>query len=142
MIREADELRDKALALRRAAGIPDPPMLAASNTPPMPESYKANLERLHPMRVGQNVKVPTKVRDVRPAYPQEAQNANVEGVVILEAIVGPEGHVEDARILRSVPMLDQAALDAVRQWEYTPTLLNGAPVSMLVTVTVNFTLSK
>ena len=56
----------------------------------------------------------------------------------IEATIGPDGKVGDAKVVRSIPMLDQAALDAVRQWEYTPTLLNGKPVPVVVTVTINF----
>jgi protein TonB len=93
-----------------------------------------------PVRVGGNIKPPTKVKDVRPSYPPIAQSARVQGVVIIEATIGPNGRVQDARVLRSIPLLDQAALDAVRQWEYTPTLLNGVPVPVIMTVTVNFTL--
>jgi protein TonB len=73
-------------------------------------------------------------------YPRIAQAARVQGVVIIEATIGPTGSVQDARILRSIPLLDAAALEAVRQWEYTPTLLNGMPVPVLMTITVNFTL--
>lgn len=144
MIREADELRDKALALRRAAGIPDPPALAGTSGPPtpMPEGFKANLERLHPLRIGGNIKAPMKTRDVKPVYPLEAQDLGVQGVIIIEALINAEGRVEDARILKSIPMLDAAALDAVRQWEYMPTLLNGQPVPVLMTATMNFTLNK
>jgi TonB family protein len=142
MIKEADQLREKALALRRAAGVPDPPALAESIGPPIPEGFKANLERLHPLRVGGNISTPAKTRDVKPVYPQEAQDAGVQGVVVIEAIIDPEGRVEDTRIVRSVPMLDVAALDAVRQWEYMPTLMNGQAVAVLMTMTVNFTLSK
>ena len=78
--------------------------------------------------------------DVKPSYPQIAQSARVSGVVIIEATIGPNGKVQNARVLRSIPLLDQAALDAVKQWEYTPTLLNGVPVPVIMTVTVNFTL--
>ena len=60
--------------------------------------------------------------------------------MILEATIDPEGHVAGAKVLRSIPQLDDAALAAVRQWEFTPTLLNGAPVPVIMTVTVNFTL--
>jgi protein TonB len=69
-----------------------------------------------------------------------AQDAMVSGLVIIEATINAEGNVSDARVLRSIPMLDQAALDAVKQWRFTPTLLNGAPVPVIMTVTVNFTL--
>jgi protein TonB len=74
-------------------------------------------------------------------YPPVAQAARVQGVVILEAVIGPTGLVTDVNVLRSVPLLDDAAISAVRQWVYTPTLLNGVPVPVIMTVTVNFTMS-
>jgi TonB family protein len=92
------------------------------------------------VRVGGQVKPPTKVKDVMPVYPAAAKSAKVAGVVIIEATIGADGKVIDAKVLRSVPMLDQAALDAVRQWEYKPTLLNGVPVPVVMTVTINFKL--
>ena len=93
-----------------------------------------------PVRVGGNVKPPEKIRDVPPVYPPVAQSARIQGIVILEAIIGPDGKVAEVKVLRSVALLDQAAVNAVRQWEYTPTLLNGVPVPVIMTVTVNFTL--
>jgi protein TonB len=90
--------------------------------------------------VGGQIKPPTKTKDVKPVYPPIAQSARVQGVVIIEATIGANGRVQDARVLRSIPLLDQAALDAVRQWEFTPTLLNGVPVPVIMTVTVQFTL--
>ena len=92
------------------------------------------------VRVGGKVKPPKKIKDVTPVYPAAAKSAKVAGVVIIEATIGGDGKVIAAKVLRSVPMLDQAALDAVRQWEYTPTLLNGAPVPVVMTVTINFKL--
>jgi protein TonB len=64
----------------------------------------------------------------------------VQGVVIVEATIGSDGSVQNARVLRSIPLLDAAALDAVKQWQFTPTLLNGVPVPVIMTVTVQFTL--
>jgi len=93
-----------------------------------------------PIRVGGNIKQPTKTKDVKPFYPPIAQSARVQGVVIIEATIGPDGRVKEAKVLRSIPLLDQAALDAVKQWQFTPTLLNGVPVPVIMTVTVNFTL--
>jgi protein TonB len=93
-----------------------------------------------PVRVGGNIKQPTKTRDQKPVYPPIAQSARVQGVVIIEAVIGPDGRVKEAKVLRSIPLLDQAALDAVKQWQFTPTLLNGVPVPVIMTVTVNFTL--
>jgi TonB family protein len=92
------------------------------------------------VRVGGSIKPPQRTRSVNPVYPPVAMSARVQGVVILEAVIGVDGRVTDARVLRSIPLLDQAALDAVKQWEYTPTLLNGAPVPVIMTVTVQFTL--
>lgn len=94
------------------------------------------------IRVGGNIKAPTKVRHVNPVYPETAQAARVQGVVIIEATVGADGTVIDTRVLRSIPLLDQAAIDAVQQWEFTPTLLNGQAVPVIMTMTVNFTLSR
>jgi len=93
-----------------------------------------------PFRIGGNIGPPTKIKDVAPVYPPEALQARLSGVVILEAVVGEDGKVRSARVLRSIPLLDQAAINAVQQWEYTPTLVNGVAVPIVMTVTVNFTL--
>jgi TonB family protein len=95
--------------------------------------------RMAPLRIGGQIKPPHKTKDVKPVYPAIAQSARVAGAVTIEATIGPDGKVMDAKIVRSIPLLDQAALDAVLQWEYTPTLLNGVPVPVLMTVTINFT---
>lgn len=94
------------------------------------------------VRVGGNVKAPVQISKVAPVYPLIAQSARVQGIVILEALIGADGRVNDARVLRSVPLLDQAALDSVKQWQYAPTLLNGVPVPVAMTVTVSFTLPE
>lgn len=91
--------------------------------------------------VGGEIRPPAKVYDAAPLYPAIAQAARVQGIVIIQATIGVDGRVIDATVLRAVPLLDQAALAAVRQWRYTPTRLNGAPVAVVMTVTVNFTLS-
>jgi TonB family protein len=95
--------------------------------------------RIAPVRVGGRVKAPTKIKDVKPVYPAIAQAGRVAGTVTIEATIGPDGKVIDAKVVRSIALLDEAALDAVRQWEYTPTLLNGVPVPVLLVVTVTFT---
>jgi protein TonB len=93
------------------------------------------------VRVGGQIKEPKKLKDVRPGYPDIARQARVQGVVILECTISPQGKVTDVKVLRGIPLLDQAAIDAVKQWVYTPTLLNGVPVPVIMTVTVNFKLS-
>jgi TonB family protein len=100
---------------------------------------RAKAKLVAPLRIGGQIKAPLKIKDVTPVYPAIARSAGVGGAVMIEATIGPEGKVIDAKVVRSIPLLDQAALDAVRQWEYTPTLLNGVPVPVLVTVTINFT---
>jgi protein TonB len=93
------------------------------------------------VRVGGQIKEPKKVHNVSPAYPDIAKQARVQGIVILECTISPQGKVTDVKVLRGIPLLDQAAIDAVKQWVYTPTLLNGVPVPVIMTVTVNFKLS-
>ena len=108
---------------------------------PLPVVVKPE-PRQEPVVVGGTIRQPVKLRGADPVYPPIAQSARVQGIVIIEATLTPDGHVANARILRSVPLLDQAALEAVRTWEYTPTMLNGIPVPVIMTVTVQFTLSR
>ena len=93
-----------------------------------------------PVRVGGEIRPPQRITDVAPVYPPIARAAGVGGIVILEAVIGEDGAVRDVRVLRSIPLLDGAAIDAVRQWRFTPTLLNGQPVPVVMTVTVAFKL--
>ena len=95
-----------------------------------------------PVRVGGNIKPPKKLRDVRPVYPANAEADRVQGVVIIEATIDALGNVANARVLKSLPALDQAAVEAVQQWQYEPTMMNGVAVPVIMTVTVNFTLDK
>jgi protein TonB len=83
---------------------------------------------------------PVKILDVKPVYPGDAQGAGIQGVVLLEVVIGEDGSVIDAWVVRSIPELDEAALDAVRQWQFEPTLLNGEPAQVEMVVTINFTL--
>lgn len=93
-----------------------------------------------PLPIGGQIREPVKIRHVSPVYPQIAQNAKISGVVILEAVIGIDGSVTDIRVLRSIPTLDAAAVEAVKQWKFRPTLLNGTPVAVMMTVTVTFNL--
>ena len=107
-----------------------------------PASARATSSASGPFHVGRDIKEPTKIKNVNPIYPPEAIHAHVTGVVIIEATIGRDGSVRGAKILRSIPLLDDAALDAVKQWQFTPSLLNGQPVEVIMTVTVNFTLQN
>ena len=137
LIAEAEALRARAMELNKrrsesyAAASPPPP--------PSPSAGTELVDGQQAVRVGGSIKPPAKLRDVRPVYPQEALDARVSGLVILEAVIDGSGFVRSAKVLRSIPLLDAAALDAVRQWQFTPTLLNGVPIPVVMTVTVNFT---
>jgi protein TonB len=93
-----------------------------------------------PVRLRAGIQQPQKLVDVRPVYPEIARAAHAEGVVIIEATIDVRGNVMAARVLKSHALLDAAALEAVRQWKFTPTLLNGVPTPIIMTVTVNFQL--
>jgi TonB family protein len=95
-----------------------------------------------PVRVGGDVRAPKALVKMNPVYPPEAQAARVQGVVLLEIRIATDGSVSDARVLRSIPVLDQAAVDAVKQWKYEPTRVDGVPVEVEMNVYVNFTLSQ
>jgi len=95
---------------------------------------------VQPQRVGGVIKEPKKLKDVAPVYPNLAVQSRIEGVVILECVLDTRGRVQEAKVLRGVPLLDQAALDAVRQWVYSTTLVDGVPVPVILTVTVRFQL--
>jgi protein TonB len=93
------------------------------------------------VRIGGSIVAPKILKKVPPEYPALATAARVSGIVIIEAQVDTHGQVKTATILRGVPLLDAAALDAVRQWRYQPLLLNGEPTEFILTVTVTFTLT-
>jgi protein TonB len=116
-----------------AVGIPGigahPDVIAVVTPPPPPAD---------PVRPGGLVKFPSRVTYVPPVYPPIAVTARVSGTVIIEAVIDVDGSVRDARVLRSIPLLDESALAAVRQWRYTPTTLNGIAVPVIMTVSVRF----
>lgn len=96
-----------------------------------------------PVRVGALIKAPELIHKVRPAYPDIAVAAQLEGVVILEATVRADGEVDSVRVLTSQNhLLDTAAIAAVKQWRYAPLLLNGTPAAFVLTVTVDFSLRR
>jgi TonB family protein len=98
----------------------------------------------HPVRVGGNVRAPRKLVDVHPVYPQSMQEAGREGSVPIEALIGVDGTVQSVRVLSADihPDFATAAVDAVRQWQFSPTLLNGMPVEVVINVTVTFSLAE
>ena len=143
LIADADALLARAKEVHRQQHPDEPAKDAAADTTSFDgfaEPYEQTLARLQPLRVGGGVRQPTKVTDVKPVYPEAAQAARVQGVVIIEALIDESGAIANARVLRSIPVLDQAALAAVSRWRFTPTGVSGRPVAVTMTVTVNFTL--
>ena len=96
--------------------------------------------RRDPVPVGGVIRPPTRVVYVQPVYPQMAIAARIEGTVILQAVIDEKGRVRELRVLRGHPLLDDAAIQAVKKWQFTPTLLNGTTVAVVMTVTVAFML--
>lgn len=127
LLREIEVAAQESSKMR---GEKEPPPVSAEQAARFPKA----------IRVGGNVAPPLKTRDVRPQYPNAAREARVQGVVILEIVVAESGDVADARVLRSIPALDEAAIEAVRQWQFRSTLLNGEAVPVILTVTVQFNL--
>jgi TonB family protein len=137
LMREASELEREISALmpERVPGT----MGRLSGWPPR---TVAGCPSPNPVRVGGGIRTPRKVHDVPPVYPPEAQASRAQGLVIMEALLDCDGRIADVRVLRGQPLLNEAALEAVRQWEYTPTLLNGVPVPVIMTVTVTFSIQR
>ncbi len=115
------------------AARPEPPKPAPQ--PPAPAAHA-------PVRVGGNVQAAKLVHQVRPVYPPLARQARISGTVRLEAVISRSGLIESLQVMSGHPLLTQAALDAVRQWVYQPTLLNNVPVEVLTQIDVNFKLSE
>lgn len=112
---------------------PDPPKPAPQ--PPAP-AMRA------PLRVGGKVQAAKIVRQVTPVYPPLARQARISGIVRLEAVISRSGTIESLQVMSGHPLLTQAALDAVRQWVYQPTLLNTVPVEVVTQIEVNFKLAE
>jgi len=113
--------------------VPGPPPPPPAVDPPQPKTARPGF---------QGIREPKRIAYVAPEYPEIARLSRVEGTVILEAVLDVTGRVQSVRVLKSVALLDDAAIRAVRQWRYTPTELNGVPVQVLMTITVNFQLSR
>ena len=118
-------------------GVPGGVIGGISEAPPPPPPPPPPARPL-PVRVGGHMEAPAVLRRVEPEYPPLAARAQIQGVVSLEAIVGDDGTVRDVKVLRSVKFLDEAAIDAVRQWRYAPLLLNGKPMPFVLTVSLVF----
>ena len=135
--------RDEAVPRDEAVLAVDSLRSPASSLPRASLSPSSALEEpevVFDLPIGGNVILPVKTRNVRPAYPDLARRARIGGVVVLEAVITAEGRVADVRVVDSAPMLDAAAVTAIRQWQYEPGQLNRMPVPVPLTVNVTFSL--
>ena len=157
----ADRAIDRPLAQQTA---PSPTVPVPQAPPPPPGSANSGSAATaqknpacgpNPIPVGPNAtnqphvyrgphkrSTPTRIEYVRPEYPQNARAAKVQGVVVLEVEIDRDGHVCSARVLRSIPLLDQSAIAAVLRWRFTPAKVNDVAVPVIMTLTVNFTLPQ
>jgi TonB family protein len=115
--------------------------VSTSRKPASAQSAQAAAQPVR-VRVGGNIRAPMKIHHTNPVYPDTMRDAGRGGTVPIEAVIGRDGSVLSARVLGAAvhPDFAASALDAVRQWQFSPTLLNGVPVEVVMKVTVNFTL--
>jgi periplasmic protein TonB len=114
----------------------------ASAAPPPPPPKEVKPVTPQRIRVGGNVQQAKLVRQPKPVYPPLAKQARIQGVVRLNAIISKDGTIQNLSVLSGHPLLVPAAMEAVKQWVYAPTLLNGEPVEVVTQIDVNFTLSQ
>jgi len=117
-----------------------PGSVPGGTTPPPPPQPKPVNRR--PIRVGGNVLLAKLVYHPEPEYPPLARMARIEGTVLLEAVIGKDGAIQELKLLSGPALLAGAALEAVRHWRYQPTLLNNEPVEVLTEISVRFTLAQ
>jgi len=115
---------------------------APSAAPCSPKPFRVGNPDSRPrLYVGPDkISTPTRIVYVKPEYSESARTAKAQGIVVLEAQIETDGRVCNPRVLRSIPLLDQSAIDAVLQWRFTPAKRNGVAVPVITTMTVNFTL--
>jgi protein TonB len=130
-------------ALSRSAAVPGLPLNGISQPPPRPP--EPNPDRLasprEPLRVSSGVQQANLIYAPKPVYPQLAKSARVQGTIKLQAIIAVDGSIRNLRVIGGPPLLVNAAIDAVRRWQYKPTMLNGSPVEVLTEIDVNFSLN-
>jgi protein TonB len=122
------------------AGILTPPAQAPAAAPVVHAPPPAAPAAPPRVRVGTGVKAAEVIERIAPVYPALARQSRISGVVELEGVVGIDGHIRELRVISGHPLLVRAALDAVAQWRFRPTLLNGEPVEIVQPVIVRFNL--
>jgi len=130
-------------ALSNPAFVPGLGLNVISQPPPKAPATKADNRAAlrQPVRVSSGVQQANLIYAPKPFYPQLAKTARVQGTIKLQAIIAVDGSIKNLRVLSGPPLLVNAAIDAVRRWQYKPTMLNGSPVEVITEIEVNFTLN-
>jgi protein TonB len=130
-------------ALQGSTAIPGLLLNGISQPPPKPSAPKPEKPPAsrQPLRVSSGVQQANLINAPKPSYPQLAKAARVQGTIKLQAVIAIDGSIKNLRVISGPPLLVNAALDAVRRWQYKPTMLNGSPVEVITEIDVNFTLS-
>jgi TonB family protein len=141
-VRAADNWVNKSLEAKRAAGPMTASIWNVAPPPPPPPPPGANTTKPGAIRVGGNVQATNLVAKVDPVYPPLALQARIQGTVRFNTVIGKDGHIENLTLISGHPLLVGASQQAVQQWVYKPTLLNGQPVEVISTIDVNFSLPQ
>jgi TonB family protein len=136
------ELIPSPTPMSEATALPAP-MRIRVLTPAQVETDEAGMQSGDPTaRISGGVMAGNILTKVTPVYPQEAKDAKVQGIVVLDAVIGKDGAIKSLRVLSGPNELANSALEAVKQWTYKPYLLNGNPTEVETTITVNYSLAK
>jgi len=123
-------------------GVPAPTAAAPPEPPPTPTPPPVpKFQPREPMRIASSLQRSLLIHQVNPVFPDLARRARIEGTVVVEALISKSGDIDSLRIISGNPLFNQAVIDAVKQWRYQPTILNGEPIDVITTITVNFTLN-
>jgi protein TonB len=122
--------------MKNTAAAPKPPPPPPPPQPPPPPPPPP------PQRIGGDVAQANLISSPKPTYPPLARAARVTGVVLLQATISKQGTIEDLKVITGHPLLNDAAIEAVKQWRYKPQQLNGQPIEVITTITVNFSFAN
>jgi protein TonB len=117
-------------------------ILGSTTAAPPPPPVKEVPKTPKQIRVGGNVQAANLIKKITPQYPALAKQARIQGTVRFTAIIGKDGTIQNLTLVSGHPLLVPSATEAVKQWVYKPTLLNGEPVEVITQIDVNFTLSQ
>lgn len=138
---QPDEIaRTESATMRRSGAVAGAPPATASSALTSAAAPSALVRPTSPVWIGGNLLQSKLIKKVEPIYPEAAKRARVQGPVVLEVTVSEQGRVEQVKVVQGDPLLSDAAIQAVKQWVYSPILINGKPTAVIAPITLNFTL--